>query len=83
MVRKLPAYMTEILLGKGVKSNKQNKQTNKAYNLPELQMIIFTKRTSLEGSDRRKICSTFSEIHNRFTYYPGNIIFMERLFDNM
>jgi hypothetical protein len=25
MVRKLPAYMTEILLGKGVKSNKQNK----------------------------------------------------------
>jgi hypothetical protein len=30
MVRKLPAYMTEILLGKGVKWNKQtNKQANK------------------------------------------------------
>jgi hypothetical protein len=28
MVRKLPAYMTEILLGKGEKSNKQ---TNKMY----------------------------------------------------
>jgi hypothetical protein len=27
MVRKLPAYMTEILLGEGVKWNKQTKQT--------------------------------------------------------
>jgi hypothetical protein len=43
MVRKLPAYMTEILLGKGVKWNKQTKQgiLNSKYRLKSLPHFTY------------------------------------------